>query len=348
MNRPLTSSPRHADAVLQNDLEADPQHGGVPVADDAAVLRDERADLAAANAPAAGVDGPDGVSGDIAARKLNLLQRAVRRFSWLGLLGLAIVVFWVLVAFVGPLVAPYQGGALTSTEIFGSYTPTNPLGTDYLGRDMLSRILFGTRYTVGLALAAAVLASTGGILFGLIAAVSGRWVDEGMSRLFDALISIPSKVLALVVIAAFGSSVTVLTLVAAFAYLPGAYRISRSLAVSLMTLEYVQVARARGERLAYIARVEVLPNMLQPMLADFGLRFVYIVLLLSALSFLGLGVQPPDADWGSLVRENIGGLAEGAPAVLMPAIAIATLTVGMNLLIDNLRRRGGLGRGNAQ
>ncbi|MGI4860309.1 MAG: hypothetical protein ACRYHA_25960, partial [Janthinobacterium lividum] len=190
MNRPLTPSSSHAGAVLQNDLEADPQHGGVPVADDAIVQRDERADLAAANvsaahggaAHAAGVDGLDdidGVGGDIAARKLNLLQRAVRRFSWLGLLGLAIVVFWVLVAFVGPLIAPYQGGALTSTEIFGSYTPTNPLGTDYLGRDMLSRILFGTRYTVGLALAAAVLASTGGILFGLIAAVSGRWVDEG-------------------------------------------------------------------------------------------------------------------------------------------------------------------------
>jgi len=117
-----------------------------------------------------------------------------------------------------------------------------------------------------------------------------------------------------------------------------------SLAVNLMTLEYVQVARARGERLFYIARVEVLPNMIHPMLADFGLRFVFIVLLLSGLSFLGLGVQPPNADWGSLVRENIGGLAEGALAVLMPAIAIATLTIGVNLLIDNLRRRGGRGQ----
>jgi peptide/nickel transport system permease protein len=136
--------------------------------------------------------------------------------------------------------------------------------------------------------------------------------------------------------------------VAALAYIPGAFRISRSLAVNLMTLEYVQVARARGEGLFYIARVEVLPNMIHPMLADFGLRFVFIVLLLSGLSFLGLGVQPPNADWGSLVRENIGGLAEGAPAVLMPAIAIATLTIGVNLLIDNLRRRGGRGQGAAQ
>ncbi|MFM0212883.1 ABC transporter permease [Paraburkholderia sediminicola] len=277
---------------------------------------------------------------ETAALKQGVLKRLVHRFSVLGLIGLVLVTFWLIVAFIGPLVAPYNGGTLTSTEIFGSYSTAYPLGTDYLGRDMLSRILYGARYTVGLALAAAVLASLIGTFFGLLAAVSTRWVDEILSRLFDALISIPSKVLALVVIAAFGSSITMLTTVAALAYIPGAFRISRSLAVNLMGLEYVQVARARGEGIFYIARVEVLPNMIHPMLADFGLRFVFIVLLLSGLSFLGLGVQPPNADWGSLVRENIGGLSEGAPAVLMPAVAIATLTIGMNLLIDNLRRRG--------
>ncbi|SIT46863.1 Binding-protein-dependent transport systems inner membrane component [Paraburkholderia ribeironis] len=285
---------------------------------------------------------------DMPVAKRSALRRIIGRFSLLGLIGLVIVVFWLVVAFVGPLVAPYKGGAVTSTEIFGAYSAAHLFGTDYLGRDMLSRVLYGTQYTVGLALAAAVLASCIGTFFGLVAAVSGRWVDEIMGRLFDALISIPSKILALVVIAAFGSSVPMLITVAALAYIPGAFRISRSLAVNLMTLEYVQVAKARGERLFYIARVEVLPNMIHPMLADFGLRFVFIVLLLSGLSFLGLGVQPPNADWGSLVRENIGGLAEGAPAVLMPAIAIATLTVGVNLLIDSLRRRGGRGQGAAQ
>ncbi|OAJ56041.1 DNA-directed RNA polymerase subunit alpha [Paraburkholderia ginsengiterrae] len=272
--------------------------------------------------------------------KHGMLKHLAHRFSILGLIGLLMVAIWLVVAFIGPLVAPYKGGTLTSTEIFGRYSAAYPLGTDYLGRDMLSRILYGARYTVGLALAAAVLASVIGTFFGLLAAVSGRWVDEILSRLFDAIISIPSKVLALVVIAAFGSSIPMLTTVAALAYIPGAFRISRSLAVNLMGLEYVQVARARGEGIFYIARVEVLPNMIHPMLADFGLRFVFIVLLLSGLSFLGLGVQPPNADWGSLVRENIGGLSEGAPAVLMPAVAIATLTIGMNLLIDNLRRRG--------
>ncbi|RKE39991.1 peptide/nickel transport system permease protein [Paraburkholderia sp. BL23I1N1] len=283
---------------------------------------------------------PEPVSYEAAALKTGVLKRLVHRFSVLGLIGLLLVAFWLIVAFIGPLVAPYKGGTLTSTEIFGRYSAAYPLGTDYLGRDMLSRILYGARYTVGLALAAAVLASVIGTFFGLLAAVSGRWVDEILSRLFDALISIPSKVLALVVIAAFGSSITMLTTVAALAYIPGAFRISRSLAVNLTGLEYVQVAKARGEGILYIARVEVLPNMIHPMLADFGLRFVFIVLLLSGLSFLGLGVQPPNADWGSLVRENIGGLSEGAPAVLMPAVAIATLTIGMNLLIDNLRRRG--------
>jgi peptide/nickel transport system permease protein len=267
------------------------------------------------------------------------------RLSWLGRIGLTLVCFWLAMAIFGPMLSPYKEGALASTLSFASYSAAHPFGTDYLGRDMLSRILFGARYTVGLALAAAVLASGIGTCLGLLAAVAPRWVDEIMGRFFDALISIPSKVLALVAIAAFGSSIPMLTMIAAVAYVPGAFRISRSLAINLMTLEYVMVARARGERLLYIARVEVLPNMIHPVMADFGLRFVFIVLLLSGLSFLGLGVQPPKADWGSLVRENLGGLSQAAPAVLMPSIAIATLTVGMNLLIDSLRRHTGFARG---
>jgi peptide/nickel transport system permease protein len=128
-------------------------------------------------------------------------------------------------------------------------------------------------------------------------------------------------------------------LIAATTYVPGAYRIGRSLAVNLNEMDYVQAARARGEGGFYLARTEILPNMINPMLADFGLRFVFVVLLLSGLSFLGLGVQPPFADWGSLVRENIVGLDSGAPAVIMPALAIATLTIAVNLVIDNVRGR---------
>jgi peptide/nickel transport system permease protein len=262
-----------------------------------------------------------------------------RSLPWAGRIGLAIVLLWILAALLGPTVAPHPVGAVVSQEVFGAFSWAHPLGTDYLGRDMLSRILYAARFTIGLALAAALAASVTGTTIALVAATAGGWVDEVTSRLMDALISIPSKMLALVMVAAFGSSVGLLILTAAVSYTPGAFRIARSLAVNVKTLEYVQAARARGEGLAYIARVEILPNMVNPMLADFGLRFVFVVLLLSGMSFLGLGVQPPNADLGSLVRENISGLFEGAPAVAMPAIAIATLTVSVNLLIDAVSGR---------
>jgi len=256
-----------------------------------------------------------------------------------GRVGLFFVVLWLAIAVLGPSIAPHDVGAVVSPDVFGPLSAAYPLGTDYLGRDMLSRVLYAGRFTVGLALVAALAASFTGTTLALVAATAGGWTDEVVSRLMDAFISIPSKMLALVMVAAFGSSVGLLILTAALSYTPGAFRIARSLAVNVKTLEYVQAARARGEGLAYIAAVEILPNMVNPMLADFGLRFVFVVLLLSGMSFLGLGVQPPDADLGSLVRENIGGLFEGAPAVVTPAIAIATLTVSVNLLIDALSGR---------
>jgi peptide/nickel transport system permease protein len=257
-----------------------------------------------------------------------------------GWIGLGMVVFWVAVAIFGPMLAPYRVGAIVADDVFESFSRAHLLGSDYLGRDVLSRMLSGARYTVGLALAAALLASLSGTALALAAAVSGGWIDEVMSRLADALVSIPSKIFALVMVAAFGSSIPLLLLIAAVTYVPGAYRIARSLAVGLNEMDYVQVARARGEKGFYIATVEILPNMINPMLADFGLRFVFVVLLLSGMSFLGLGVQPPHADLGSLVRENTSGLGDGATAVLIPALAIASLTIGVNLLIDSLPSRG--------
>jgi peptide/nickel transport system permease protein len=280
------------------------------------------------------------LSPEPAVRPVGLPRGGLRRWlSGSGLVGLAVVTFWVLIALLGPLMAPHGVGAIVADDAFAPMSTQFPLGSDYLGRDVLSRVLHGARYTVGLALAAALLASAVGTALGLFAAVSGRWIDEIASRLLDALTCIPSKIFALVMVAGFGSSVPLLLLTAALSYFPGAYRIARSLAVNLNLMEYVQVARARGESRIHIACVEILPNMIHPMLADFGLRFVFVVLLLSGLSFLGLGVQPPAADLGSLVRENISGLADGAPAVIMPALAIATLTIGVNLLIDGLPSR---------
>jgi peptide/nickel transport system permease protein len=260
-------------------------------------------------------------------------SRSALRRGW-GLVAPAVVAFWMLMAVVGSMIAPYDAAEILDSDIFAGLSRANLLGTDYFGRDLLSRILAGTRYTVGIGLAATTIAVTAGGLLGLAAAALGGWFDAVLSRFLDALISIPSKMFGLVVVAAFGSSLTVLIATLGIIYLPGCYRLVRSVAVNIAALDYVTVARARGEGTAHVMIREILPNMIGPVLADFGLRFVYVVLLLSSLSFLGLGVQPPAADWGSLVRENIGGLPYGASAVIMPALAIASLTVAVNLSLD--------------
>lgn len=257
-----------------------------------------------------------------------------------GRIGFVVVVFWLIIAVAGPLVAPYPVGRFVDEEVFRPAGAQLWLGSDYLGRDVLSRLIYGARYTVLLALGAAALAVFAGTSTALFAAIRGGMVDEVISRAMDTLISIPSKIFSLVLVAAFGSSLPLLLLIAAFTYIPGNYRIARALAVNLVEMDFVQVARARGEGAFHIAWREILPNMIHPLMADMGLRFVFIVLLLSGLSFLGLGVQPPYADLGSLVRENISGLPQGASAILSPALAIASLTVGANLLIDALKPGG--------
>jgi peptide/nickel transport system permease protein len=263
-----------------------------------------------------------------------------------GTIGIVIVAFWLLMALIGPYLAQHDAGGVAGDDVFAPISALHPLGTDYLGRDMLSRILHGAPYTIGVALAAVLIASIGGTVLAMCAAAAGGWFDAIVSRIVDTMLSIPHKLLALIIVAGFGSSVPLLILTAGIGYMPGAYRIARALAVNVQAMDYVQAARARGEGLFYITLFEMLPNMIRPVLADFGLRFLFIVLLLSGLSFLGLGIQPPQADWGSLVRENIIGLSEGAPAVIIPAIAIATLTIGVNMAIDGLmgrKRRGSEG-----
>jgi peptide/nickel transport system permease protein len=276
-----------------------------------------------------------------------LSPRRIGRFfmslSGLGRIGLFLSLAWVFIAIFGSFIAPYGMMDMSGGKVFASSSLAYPLGTDFLGRDLLSRILYGARYSIGLALAATVIASVSGTLLALVSTVIGNWFDEIVCRIVDALLVTPSKILALLVIAIYGSDLRVLVLTAGVIYMPGAFRIAHSQAVGINAMEYVTVARLNGESAFHIACREILPNMIHPMLTDFGLRFVYNVLMLSGLSFLGLGVQPPYADWGSLVRENLSGLSFGAPAVIMPALAIATLTIGVNLLIDSLavRRRGG-------
>jgi peptide/nickel transport system permease protein len=258
------------------------------------------------------------------------------RMNLVGMAGFAIIAFWAIIALIVPWITPYPVGEIVDFDYFGPMSQHFWLGSDYLGRDMLSRILMGARYTVGISLVAVTIACFSGVVLGMIAAVSGGWVDTLLSRFLDAMNSIPSKLFGLVVVAAVGSSIPVLVLTLAVIYTPGSYRFARALAVNINTMDFITVARARGEGTLYLVASEILPNIVGPVLADLGLRFVFIVLLLSGLSFLGLGVQPPYADWGALVRENIGGLPFGAPAVIFPSIAIATLTISVNLLIDNL------------
>ncbi|MDX1430851.1 MAG: ABC transporter permease [Gammaproteobacteria bacterium] len=254
-------------------------------------------------------------------------------------MGLVILVLWFLVALIGPLLAPHGEADFVAD---GSFEPMRAglwLGSDYLGRDILSRMLFGARVTIGLSLAATLIAFVAGGSLGFIAALAGGRTDLVISRIYDAFLSMPTLMLGLVVIAALGSSIPVLVVTAGLIYSCGLYRIARAVAMEIKVMDYVEAARARGERLGWIVRREMLPNAALPLAAEFGLRMVFSVLFISALSFLGLGVQPPTADWGVMVRENMAGLAFGSPAALVPALAIASLTIGINLVVDDLSSR---------
>lgn len=273
---------------------------------------------------------------------VSRLRRGLRRLGISGAVAAMLLLGWTLAALLaGQWIAP-EAAEIGAGLVFAGISAAHWLGTDYLGRDMWAMLMLGARYTLGLAAAATVLACTLGTTLALLAAAAGGWVDALLSRALDTLTSIPSKLFALIMVAAFGSTLPLLVLTAAIIYVPGAYRIARALAINIAAMDYIAVARARGEGLGYLMAREILPNILGPILVDLGLRFVYVVLLLASLSFLGLGVQPPAADWGTLVRDNLGVLAEGGVAVLAPALAIASVTVAVNVLIDRLStRRGG-------
>lgn len=261
------------------------------------------------------------------------------KINAVGVFGFLVIFLWAMVAIFAPYLIPHPVGEIVDFDYFGPMTSDLWLGSDYLGRDVFSRILMGARFTVGISLAAVTIACVSGVVLGMCAAVVGGWFDAVLSRFLDAVNSIPSKLFGLVVVAAVGSSIPVLIVTLSVIYTPGAYRFARALAVNINTMDFVTVARVRGESLLYLIGSEILPNIIRPVLADLGVRFVFIVLLLSGLSFLGLGLQPPNADWGALVRENIGGLPFAAPAVIFPSLAIASLTISVNLLIDNLPQK---------
>ena len=267
--------------------------------------------------------------------------RPLFQLSGMGRLGVAIVGFWIAVALLGPLLAPFDPADFVSDVSFAPISAEHWLGTDYIGRDILSRLLYGARLTMSLSFMATVLAFAVGISLGFTAALAGPTTDMVISRIYDAFLSMPTIMLGLVVIAALGSSIPVLVVTAGLIYSCGLYRIARALAVEIKVMDFVEAARARGERLPWIIGREILPNALIPLVAEFGLRLVFSILFISGLSFLGLGVQPPTADWGVMVRENLGGLTYGSAAAFVPAAAIASLTIGINLVVDDFSAQRG-------
>lgn len=262
-------------------------------------------------------------------RVLKLLASA----PWSARFGLAVVVFYVFVAIFAPLLTPYGENEIVGAE-FEPWSETYVFGTDNLGRDMLTRLIYGARNTVGIAFATTCLAFLIGGVAGLLAATIGGWLDQVLGRLVDVLMAIPPLIFALLILTILGTSIPILIVVIAVLDSTRVFRVARAVAMNIAVMEYVEVARLRGERIWWIIGREVLPNSMPPLVAEFGMRFCFVFLFIAALSFLGLGIQPPAADWGSMVRDNATLITYGDITPLLPAGAIAILTVGVNFVVD--------------
>ncbi len=270
------------------------------------------------------------------------LRRTLRGAPLTASFGMVVIAVYLVVAICAPLLAPY-GERTVVTVQFAPWSAEHWLGSDHLGRDMASRLIYGARNTVGIALATTLLAFLIGTALGLWAAVRGGWLDQVLGRLVDVFMAIPSLIFALLLLTIFGTSILTLVLVIAVIDSTRVFRIARSVAQGIVVMDYIEAARLRGEGSFRLIWREILPNAAAPLVAEFGLRFCFVFLAISALSFLGLGIQPPTADWGSMVRENATLITFGDPTPLLPAGAIALLTVAVNFVVDwQLHRASGL------
>ncbi|MFD2236223.1 ABC transporter permease [Aureimonas populi] len=262
-------------------------------------------------------------------------MRRVPFSAWIGMAGVALALTCALFA---PWIAPY-GERQVVGDVWLPVGGEFWLGTDNLGRDLLSRLIWGARTTIGVALAATVLAFLAGTILSFVAAAMRGWTDQVLSRFNDLLMSIPTLIFALVVLAALPQQLGILVAVMAVLDSTRVFRLGRAVAVDIAVMDFVEAARLRGEGTLWIVFREILPNALSPLLAEFGLRFAFAVLFLSTLSFLGLGIQPPAADWGGMVRDNRDGILFGVSAALIPGAAIALLSISVNLVVDWLLNR---------
>lgn len=249
------------------------------------------------------------------------------------MIGLFFTGLYFFVAIFAPWIAPY-GMAETVGDVWEPASSKYWLGTDNIGRDLLTRMIYGGRTTIFIATAATIVSFVTGSILGFFAAVLGGWIDQAMSRFVDLMMSIPSLIFALVVLSVMPVTVPMLIVVMGLLDATRVYRLARAVAVDINVMDYVEAAKLRGEGRRWIIFREILPNALSPLVAELGLRFIFMVLFLSTLSFLGLGVQPPMADWGGIVKENKDGLIYGVSAAIVPAVAIATLAISVNLVAD--------------
>ncbi|VDC27332.1 ABC transporter permease [Pseudogemmobacter humi] len=249
------------------------------------------------------------------------------------LIGMILTAGFVLAAIFADIIAPYPLDAILG-GVWEAPSAKHWFGTDSIGRDILSRLIYGGQITIFVALAASLLAFSIGSFFGFLAAVQGGWTDQILSRVCDLMMAIPSLIVALVMLSVLPLNLTVLILVMGVLDSTRVFRLARAVAMDIAVMEYVEAAKLRGERQGWVIFREILPNALSPLVAEFGLRFIFAVLFISTLSFLGLGVQPPLADWGGMVKENKDGLTYGKAAAMVPAFAIALLAISVNLVAD--------------
>ncbi|MGI9390238.1 MAG: ABC transporter permease [Boseongicola sp.] len=256
--------------------------------------------------------------------------------AWFGMIVISAYVF---VAVFAPLLAPFGEAEVTPVP-YAPWSAEHVFGTDQIGRDILSRLIYGARNTMGIAFVTTCLAFIVGGGLALTAAITRGIVDQVISRAVDVLMAIPPLIFALMLLSIFGSSIPSLIVIIALLDSTRVFRLTRAVAMNVVVMEYVEAAKLRGEKLGWVMRREILPNILPPLVAEFGLRFSFVFLTIAALSFLGVGIQPPTADWGSMVRDNASLIQfaqydlKAGITPLLPAGAIALLTIAVNFVVD--------------
>jgi len=261
------------------------------------------------------------------------VRRALKTAPLTAWFGMIVILFYAFCAVFAPLLAPYGESEIVG-KAYELSSPEKWLGTDQIGRDTLSRLIYGARNTIGIALITTVISFLVGGSLGVLAALQRGFLDQGISRVVDAFLAIPVLIFALMMLAVVGKSLVNLVLILALLDATRVFRLSRAVALNSVVMDYVESARLRGEGMGWIVFREIVPNILPPLITEFGLRFCFVFLTISALSFLGVGIQPPTADWGSMVAESKSLISFGRATPLYPAAAIALLTVAVNFVVD--------------